>query len=104
MTEPIQWSDAPDRTSWGACMRVADIEIDKDHTLTLYCEEDQTTKVDAMFAEIKRLRAELDRLKEAIPAVLTHIDDIGARGYYSGKTLEEDAAIEVLRAAVKEAK
>jgi len=54
--------------------------------------------------EVERLRAELDRLKEAIPAVLTHIDDIGARGYYSGKTLEEDAAIEVLRAALKETK
>jgi hypothetical protein len=55
-------------------------------------------------AEVERLRAELDRLKEAIPAVLTHIDDIGARGYYSGKTLKEDAAIEVLRAALKETK
>jgi predicted nucleic acid-binding Zn-ribbon protein len=55
-------------------------------------------------AEVERLRDELDRLKEAIPAVLTHIDDIGARGYYSGKTLEEDAAIEVLRAALKETK
>jgi hypothetical protein len=55
-------------------------------------------------AEVEMLREELDRLKEAIPAVLTHIDDIGARGYYSGKTLEEDAAIEVLRAALKETK
>jgi uncharacterized membrane protein len=55
-------------------------------------------------AEVERLREELDRLKEAIPVVLTHIDDIGAEGYYSGKTLEEDAAIEVLRAAVKEPK
>jgi hypothetical protein len=55
-------------------------------------------------AEVDALREELDRLKEAIPAVLTHIDDIGARGYYSGKTLEEDAAIEVLRAALKETK
>jgi hypothetical protein len=55
-------------------------------------------------AEVERLREELDRLKEAIPAVLTHIDDIGARGYYSGKTLEEDAAIEVLHAALKETK
>ena len=54
--------------------------------------------------EVERLRAELDRLKEAIPAVLTHIDDIGARGYYSGKTLEEDAAIEALRTALKETK
>jgi hypothetical protein len=57
MTEPIKWSDAPDRTSWGASMRVADIEIDRDHTLTLYCEADQIAKVDAMFAEVGRLRA-----------------------------------------------
>ena len=59
MSEPIKWSDAPDRTSWGASMRVADIEIDKDHTLTLFCEADQTAKVDAMFAEVERLRAVL---------------------------------------------
>jgi hypothetical protein len=57
-----------------------------------------------LHAEVERLREVLSRLKEAIPAVLTHIDDIGARGYYSGKTLEEDAAIEVLRAALKETK
>jgi hypothetical protein len=65
MTEPIKlikWSDAPDRTSWGASMRVVDIEIDKDHTLTLFCEASQTAKVDAMFAEVERLRAELERL------------------------------------------
>ena len=64
------------------------------------------TTVPADFAadlecEIAKLRAEFARLKEAIPAVLTLIDDIGAEGYYSGKTLEEDAAIEVLRAALK---
>jgi hypothetical protein len=57
MTEPIKWSAAPDRTSWGHGMMVADVEIDKDHTLTLYCEADQTAKVDAMFAEAERLRA-----------------------------------------------
>jgi hypothetical protein len=57
-----------------------------------------------LMAQVQEARAELARLKEAIPAVLTHIDDIGARGYYSGKTLEEDAAIEVLRADVKEPK
>jgi hypothetical protein len=57
-----------------------------------------------LMAQVQEARAELARLKEAIPAVLTHIDDIGARGYYSGKTLEEDAAIEVLRAALKEPK
>jgi hypothetical protein len=57
-----------------------------------------------LMARVQEARAELARLKEAIPAVLTHIDDIGARGYYSGRTLEGDAAIEVLRAALKETK
>ena len=73
-----------------------------------YCPEDVIQQAAAelrrLHAEIERLREELDRLKEAISAVLTHIDDIGARGYYSGRTLEEDAAIEVLRAALKEMK
>ncbi|NDE17377.1 hypothetical protein EBZ80_20845 [bacterium] len=68
MTEPIKWSAAPYRTSWGASMRVADIEIDKDHTLTLYCEADQTSKIDAMFSEVERLRAELARLTTLRPA------------------------------------
>jgi hypothetical protein len=62
MTKPIKWSDAPDRTSWGASMRVADIEIDRDHTLTLYCEADQIAKVDAVFAEVGRLRAALTEI------------------------------------------
>jgi len=54
MTEQIKWSAAPDRTSWGASMRVADIVLDRDHTLTLFCEASQTAKVDAMFAEAER--------------------------------------------------
>jgi hypothetical protein len=45
-------------------MRVADITLDRDHTLTLFCEADQTAKVDAMFAEVERLRAgAADRLR-----------------------------------------
>lgn len=59
MTEPIKWSNAPDRTSWGASMRVADIALDRDHTLTMFCEADQTAKVDAMFAENERLRMQV---------------------------------------------
>jgi len=65
MTDPIKWSNAPDRTSWGASMRVADIEIDKDHTLTLFCEASQTAKVDAMFAEVERLREAVAAEREA---------------------------------------
>jgi hypothetical protein len=36
---------APRKTEWGSMMVCADIEIDKDHTLTLYCEEEMIPKV-----------------------------------------------------------
>lgn len=32
-------------------MVVASVAIDKDHTLSLYCERDQAPKVEAMFAQ-----------------------------------------------------
>jgi len=37
---------------------VASVAIDKDHTLSLYCERDQTPKVDAMLAQRKPLADE----------------------------------------------
>jgi hypothetical protein len=49
-------------------MRVADIEIDRDHTLTLYCEADQTAKVDAMFAE-RQVQAAVTAEREACAKV-----------------------------------
>ena len=49
-------------------MRVADIKIDKDHTLTLYCEADQTAKVDAMFAGVERLRTACQTLVTLLDA------------------------------------
>ena len=64
MNEPIKWSRAPRVAAWGEDMVVADIELDRDHTLTLYCEADQTAKVNAMFAEVEALRA-LIRLDDA---------------------------------------
>ena len=45
-----QWIQAPTKTQWGHDMVVADLEIDKDHTVSIYCERDQTVKVEAMFA------------------------------------------------------
>ena len=63
-------------------MRVADIEIDKDHTLTLFCEADQTAKVDAMFAEVERLREDAERyryLRNRVPA-----DVLNGRGPSAG--------------------
>ncbi len=55
--EPValKWSPAPRKTEWGFGMVCADVEIDRDHTLTLYCEEDQTAKVDAMLSPTRRL-------------------------------------------------
>lgn len=45
-----QWQKAPIRTEWGSGMVVGLLEIDKDHTLQLYCEDDQVDKVEAMLA------------------------------------------------------
>ena len=47
----LKWQQAPVRTTWGDEMVVASVAIDKDHTVCLYCERDQTPKVDAMFAQ-----------------------------------------------------
>jgi hypothetical protein len=43
-----QWQKAPIKTCWGPDMVVASLAIDNDHTLDLYCESDQTQKVEAM--------------------------------------------------------
>ena len=47
--EPWVWQQAPIKTQWGHDMVVADLAIDKDHTVSVYCERDQTEKVEAMF-------------------------------------------------------
>jgi hypothetical protein len=44
-----KWHQAPFKTSWGHEMVVADLAIDKDNTVSVYCERDQTAKVEAMF-------------------------------------------------------
>jgi hypothetical protein len=53
--EPVawKWHQAPVKTSWGHQMVVADLAIDKDHTVSIYCERDQKAKVEAMFAKEK---------------------------------------------------
>jgi hypothetical protein len=50
--EPVawKWHQAPVKTSWGHDMAVADLAIDKDNTVSVYCERDQTAKVEAMLA------------------------------------------------------
>jgi hypothetical protein len=49
--EPVAWKwyQASVKTSWGHDMVVADLPIDKGNTVSVYCERDQTTKVEAMF-------------------------------------------------------
>jgi hypothetical protein len=110
MTEQIKWSDAPDRTSWGASMRVADIEIDRDHTLTLFCEADQTAKVDAMFADAERYRylrsrRAIEVLTGRGPGAGVWCDmenEMGTLVLVTGDDL--DAEVDAARAALKETK
>ena len=47
----LKWQQAPIKTQWGDEMVVASVAIDKDHTVCLYCERDQTAKVETMFAQ-----------------------------------------------------
>jgi hypothetical protein len=71
-------------------MRVADIALDRDHTLTLYCEADQTAKVNALFAEVERLRAQVAEFHE--------MWKVNSDGF-----AKAEAKIERLRAAVGKA-
>lgn len=41
----IKWNTAPIRTEWGEGMMVADIALDRDSTVTLYCHNDDINKV-----------------------------------------------------------
>ena len=62
----LKWQQAPVKTQWGDEMVVASVAIDNDHTLSLYCERDQTPKVDAMLAQRKPLTdKEIDSFRES---------------------------------------
>ncbi len=56
-TAAWKWQQAPIRTAWGDDMVVASVAIDKDHTVDLYCELDQTLKVEEMFASHRLMLA-----------------------------------------------
>jgi hypothetical protein len=45
----LKWNKAPVKTQWGHDMMESSIAIDKDQTLSLYCERDQTDKVPKVF-------------------------------------------------------
>ena len=42
----LKWSKAPVKTQWGHDMVETCVALGKDHTLSLYCERDQTHKVE----------------------------------------------------------
>jgi hypothetical protein len=50
----LNWQQAPTKTQWGSKMVEALIEIDKDHTLSIYCERDQIEKVAKMFSTVNQ--------------------------------------------------
>ena len=41
----LKWNKAPVKTQWGHDMVETCVALDKDHTLSLYCERNQTEKV-----------------------------------------------------------
>ncbi len=59
----LNWSKAPIKTQWGDDMVVADVSIDKDHTLSLYCESSEVKKVEAMFVKQRNRLTHLQRLE-----------------------------------------
>ena len=63
--EPIKWFPAPIKTHWVANIVQADLEIDNNHTLSIYCESDQTKKVEEML-NMKPKREWVDLTDEAI--------------------------------------
>lgn len=48
----IAWFNAPIKTEWGEDMMCASVSIDKNHTLTLYCERSQIHKVPNIIKEL----------------------------------------------------
>lgn len=52
----INWGPAPIKIQYGDGMVIADIELDKDHTLTLVCEQEAQHLVrDALIKLLKSL-------------------------------------------------
>jgi hypothetical protein len=47
--QTMKWFPTPIKTEWGEDMVMSDLAIDNDHTVSIYCEADQTKKVEAMF-------------------------------------------------------
>jgi len=93
--EPVawKWHQAPVKTSWGDGMVVADLAIDKDHTVSVYCERDQTAKVEAMLTPPAAQRqwvglAEEDKHKPDMGAYV-YLNDDWLDGYKTGMEYAE---------------
>ena len=44
----MNWQPAPQKIQFGPEMVIADIALDKDHTLTLFCEKEMISIVEAL--------------------------------------------------------
>jgi hypothetical protein len=80
--EPVawKWHKAPVKTLWGHEMFVADIDIDKDHMVSVYCERDQKTRVEAMFTTPPQ-RTWVGLTDEEIKEIIGPWGDTPIKGY-----------------------
>jgi hypothetical protein len=91
--EPVawKWHQAPVKTSWGHDMVVADLAIDKDNTVSVYCERDQTAKVEAIFIPpaAPDLQAELDATNRQVEILSDALAESRRQRQWVGLTDEE---------------
>ncbi len=82
--EPVawKWHQAPVKTSWGHEMVVADLAIDKDNTVSVYCERDQTTKVEAMFSTPPQQEAKDEPVAWVYPEFWQHLENLNCGTAY----------------------
>lgn len=78
MTKSIQWHDAPVKTTYGDGMLTADVELDKDSTLTIACHRDDVDKVPKVLAQFgtgEAIRDGLDHLEGLIENLVNDFQD-----------------------------
>jgi hypothetical protein len=64
-----KWHQAPVKTQWGDEMVVASLAIDKDHTVNIYCERDQTAAVERMLTKSAAQRQWVELTDEQMPVL-----------------------------------
>jgi len=94
--EPVawKWHQAPVKTSWGDGMVVADLAIDKDYTASIYCEREQTTKVEAMFTPPQRKPLTDEEIQQIFIANSVAVDNGNAYIVAGLRTVNITRAIE----------